>query len=186
MQLVGIHGLKRSGKDTLGRLIQRKLKFSEVRRVAFADMLKRVTSELTGVPLVFFYSGEAKDKVIPGLGITPRRLLGNVSEALKGCFGDDLFTNHVRRLWEDRERLGFSTLIITDVRLESEAYWIRDAGGVVVHVTRTGWAGESDYDLYEAGIRFLPQDYRITNDGNLPELSSAVDEFLTWWVGPPE
>lgn len=64
-----------------------------------------------------------------------------------------------------------------DVRFENEAQWIRDNGGVVVHIQRPGAATVSAH-ASEAGVAIAEGDVLVVNDGSLDELYNNVDNII--------
>lgn len=55
-------------------------------------------------------------------------------------------------------------IIVSDVRFENEAQWIRDNGGIVIHIEREGLTGSlvAEHDS-ENGIAFNKDDVKIIN-----------------------
>ena len=68
-------------------------------------------------------------------------------------------------------------LIITDVRFENEADWIRKNGGHVIHLTR-GEAPAVREHASEAGVTMGDGDYAYQNDGSLPDLAKHMGQIL--------
>jgi len=162
--LIGVAGFKRSGKDTVGLFLKEFLEESYC-FIAFADTVKAIASRITGIPVSDFYSDEYKDTFNAVAGITPRLAMTKVYDGLKPVFGDDLFIKPVKRAWEATNK---KVMVITDVRYENEAEWIRSVGGVILHVQRPG-AGPSEHSS-ERGIAVNPADYVLRNDGSLDDL----------------
>ena len=75
-----------------------------------------------------------------------------------------------------------TNVIISDVRFEDEAEFVRDRG-ILVHIERTTL---DDNHISEKGVRFDSYDYLIYNNGNLFQLADAVEKFADminmWWV----
>lgn len=183
MHLLGIHGKKRTGKDTVANILVDLFGNHTTPVVAFADMLKAVCAEFSGIPIQYFYD-DRKEEVHESFGQSPRQLMIEMSDLLKGAYGQDVFLNRVRHLWEDRYRQDTRLMIVSDVRYENEAAWIRGEGGMILHLVRATGA-VSDHSS-EKGIEMLDCDYQISNDGSLEELRAKVEDFLQWWVGPEE
>ena len=69
-------------------------------------------------------------------------------------------------------------MVITDVRFENEAQWVRKMGGRIVHVIRNN-APTVNPHASEAGVVQLPEDGVIINEGtDLESLQLTVKEFL--------
>lgn len=71
-------------------------------------------------------------------------------------------------LFERGERM-----IISDVRFDNEVEFIREHGGVILHVTRTS-APEVEAHASEAGIRMSSMDLYVANDGTIDMLYTQL------------
>lgn len=179
MKLVaGVAGFARHGKDEIGKHLIRDYDFE---RYAFADPLKRACAEMFGIPLEHFYSMEFKEKENEFWGFSPRemaQLLG--TEGGRELFRDDIW---VRRAQMEFDNLNsnLSGMVITDVRFENEAAWVREMGGVMIHVYRPGYedhsVGKANH-ASEAGLEAHSGDFSIVNDGTIADLQFAVDEVM--------
>ena len=114
--------------------------------------------------------GENEVKGTALIKTSPRRLLQ--------LFGTDFIGSIDSKCWvdlgkEQYNRLG--ALIITDVRFDSEAEWIREEGGIVVSLLRKEVENSGDNHASEAGISNDLIDVKIQNDGNLEELKNAIE-----------
>ncbi|HHK4489846.1 TPA: deoxynucleotide monophosphate kinase, partial [Pseudomonas aeruginosa] len=67
--------------------------------------------------------------------------------------------------------------VISDVRFDNEADWIRAKGGVVVHLRRQGAADVAAHSS-ESGITPGARDLFISNDGSLNDLYQTLDEVM--------
>ena len=134
MEIIGISGLKRSGKNTVGNYIADKYGFEER---AFATKLKEAIKILNPlIPYVrdgaFFnpamrysealdYIGEEEAKGIPEV----RRLLQVFgTEVARELFGENFWVEQLERTLEDNGKY-----VITDVRFCNEAEFILENGG---------------------------------------------------------
>lgn len=177
LKLLGIHGFKQSGKDTAARMVRQT--FTPMQLIAFADRLKEMCSVTFGVPLWVFYDNSLKEQVWGLTCMTPRQMMLSLSDVTKHTYGLHFFLKPVQDKWAQSKETG---LIVTDVRYEYEAQWIRDEGGVILHIHRPG-CEKSDHSS-EQGIAFDKADYAIGNTGDLDDLKSNVRNFCNWWVGP--
>lgn len=179
MNLVGIHGLARSGKDTLAEFLAESFGFQAM---AFAVPLKFGVANMFGWPPELCFSQEGKEFHSEFWGVLVRKALQDVGEMMCEEYGDDFW---VRR-WEleylpVRDSLD---VVVTDVRKEVEAMRIRELGGVVVHIRRAGagLTGDLAKHVTERGIQFDPDhDYLIDNNGTLADLqvrARHLVEFL--------
>lgn len=184
--IIALHGQKNNGKDTAGEILIELGNSEGIRfkRVAFADLMKKLAANSLGI-----YDGEidfinfVKDEVIllqgnnkPSIGhiqpLSIREYLINFSQTMKSQFGDDFWAH-----------LAFSNIapwpdiVVTDLRFEAEAEYLRDLGAYVVHIYRE--EDQEDGDL--PGEKKLPEayiDYHLPNTGTLEELKSNTKELL--------
>lgn len=135
MIIIGIHGLKGSGKDTFAEMIFRTSGVPRINffKMAYADPLKKMTSGIYGIPLGHFYDEALKETVYAEYGRTLRELLCSVADLVKKLHGVTYFRDavvaKVNKLPKD------AVVIVTDVRYEFEADWIRSAHGTIVQIS---------------------------------------------------
>lgn len=191
MQLIGLSGAARSGKDTVGGYLVEKHNF---KRYAFADPLKRACSEMFGIPLEDFHSDEKKEVVNEFWGFSPRQiaqLLG--TEGGRELFRQDLWTKRAELAYlQHKEAIeylqpqtfgkleGMAGMVITDVRFPNEAQWIKAMGGTVIHIERPGADGKVGVSAHasEAGYPDELKDHILLNAGTLEDLFDRVDFTL--------
>lgn len=182
MKLIGIAGKAGSGKDTVARMLEIILTENDESSliVHFGDPVKRAAAEVFGVGTVNFYDPKLKEEVVPYWGLTPRRMLQLLgTEAVRGTFGDD---HWVKRLMLTVEALKNhrTYVIVPDVRFESEAAAIREAGGHVWHMVRkfdTALSPLAQSHSSEQGVEFKDGDLQILNNGTLEDLREYVDSI---------
>jgi len=138
MQVVGLGCTAQVGKDTAAEYLE-EIYSGKVKRVAFADKLKKITMELFGLSWEQCYgSQEIKETVDSRYGMTPREIMQGVGEKMRKVYPDiwvdTVFNVTIPRL----EEQGFDCFIISDVRYPNEGDKIHKEGGVVVKVTREG------------------------------------------------
>lgn len=173
VMLIGISGKKFVGKDTVATLLAGLLQQAHVtsESAAFADALKRVASNISGIPLNWFYAPELKESAHHCCGKSPRQIMEEANAVFKDCWGDDVFVRTVAHRWE-KVRSRRAAFIVTDVRFQVEADWVRSEGGVLVHVLRN--TGHKSKAASEQGVPSLPQDIVIENNGTKEQLKEAV------------
>lgn len=184
--LIGLAGLARVGKDTAARhlMVQHGLSV-----YAFADPIKRALCAMFSFPRSHF-DGDQKEVVIPWIGQSPRRLMQTLgTEWGRELVASDLWTRicakdvefdieirdgyAVDGLGDDPWRGG----VVSDVRFENEADWIREQGGVVVHILRTDARLVAGHKS-EAGVRRVLGDIAIVNNGTEAELFDRLDGLM--------
>lgn len=129
--LIGLHGKARSGKDTVGQM----LVGYGLDRVAFADPIKRMLIEGLGLGPEHVDS-PLKEQPIPWLGKSPRQLMQTLgTEWGRQLVSSDLWILIAARDIAASRMMGRGT-VITDVRMQDEAEYIRRQGGQIWHIIR--------------------------------------------------
>jgi hypothetical protein len=164
--IIGISGKKRSGKDTVYRLIRGNAGILAV-RAAFGDQIKEEVAGVTGVDLD--HIEEHKERFRPILQ----------------WWGSD-FRRHYKgeSYWLDKMLAKMKTitgrevLVITDVRFPNEVELVKKAGGIMIRVERkTGLEdAHSSENLLDSFEGF---DYRLSNNGSLFDLREKVERIVT-------
>jgi hypothetical protein len=164
--IIGIHGPLNGGKDFTATIIQRLMprKFAHY---AFAKPLKEAAKALFGFTDLQMDKRDLKEAVDPFWGFTPRRAL----QLLGTEFGREMMRKDV---WIKRAELEVARnaewnvhTIITDVRFENEAEWIRsrdDAVLLYLEVPGLVKDGVQYQHASEAGISRAPTDIVIVNE----------------------
>jgi len=192
-RLIGIHGLKQSGKDSVALYLHQS--YQNVWREAFADTLKYSASVLFGVPYDEFNDPELKAQIHPHWGITRRFMLqffgtemvrDNMGTLLPSVGEDFWYQRLAYRLngnpWDDVSYDEEDTVIIPDVRFQNEYNWIMANNGIVIHLTRPRDSDIIDPHKSEQPIIFTVPEatYALTNDGTLEELYLKIDKLFDY------
>lgn len=204
MQLIGINGLKRTGKGTVANILAAAYEGTMV-QVGFADKLKILAARALGfdrtdaelILLMDDLKIDSQIHVIDECGYcetTGRAYLQNLGNNAREIFGVDFWVDQVlprpRTLignsWYNHVQMRQGDLqarypiadcvVITDLRFENEAERVRALGGVVWEVTRPGV--ESDGHASEQPLSRNLVDIQIANDADLPTLERRVKEAL--------
>jgi len=182
MILLGIAGLARSGKDTAANHLAEVLRLE---RYAFAEPLKTMLKSVFGD---HFHVGD-RSGICPEAGISYRLLMQTLgTEWGREQVNPQLWVNLVDRHWNevqyqakfaDTYRRAFETdppngMILSDVRFDSEAKWIKDNGGFIIHISRpeterSGAPREGSH-ASEDGITLSYADVCLINDGDIEDL----------------
>jgi len=163
--LLGLAGKARVGKDTIGEYLSRKHDFQ---RAAFAGPLKAMLAIGLGLRAEDFQTTQQKESVIPWLGLSYRHCAQTLgTEWGRDKIHEDLWLKVMQQRWKGLcGTLSTPRLVITDVRFENEAHWIREAGGTVVHVMTNR---ESELDakarshVSEGGVGYVTGDRIVQN-----------------------
>lgn len=163
--VIGVTGKARSGKDTLSEHLYTRLGF-DCNRAAFADPVKDMLKAI-GIDDIEGY----KEEVHPLLGVTSRKMMQTLgTEWGREAIGEDTWIN----LTKEKGK-GKKFLVISDVRFENEANFVRE-NGILLHVTGRG--GIKGFHKSESGVKFQLGDFRIDNGYEVEYLFSQADTLL--------
>jgi hypothetical protein len=115
--------------------------------------------------------------------MTARELLQKLgTEAIRNGLHDNAWVNalmidYVGMYDIDTDRTTYPKWIITDCRFHNEAFAVRDRGGIIVRVNRTGVFPINSH-ISETAIDKYDFDYVINNDGDIEELRTKVKDLL--------
>lgn len=182
MLLIGLAGKARVGKDTAGDFLEREY---GLKRYAFAQPIKKAVEVMFSLSPMFL-EGELKEQDLDTLGRSPRYLMQTLgTEWGRKMVHPDVWLK-AGEMWLENQVLAcdladvpFHGAVITDVRFENEAQWIREHGGVVLHIYRDD-AIQVNEHVSEAGVQLQGDvDYMIENNGTVEQfhqiLWSVVD-----------
>lgn len=172
--LVGFAGRARTGKDTAALYLERNYEFQ---RYGLADPIKLGARAMFGLTTEH-ERPENKEEIIPWLGVSPRQLW----QWIGTDFGRNMVCDNVWLLIAERALLNayglrFRGLVISDVRFENEASWIRSQGGAIIHLERAD-APKVNAHVSESGVQVNDRDYVIHNDGSITMLGHAIDAII--------
>lgn len=184
--LIGLHGKKQAGKDTVCERLAFKLDVAPVERVSFADKLYESAAAALGISVDFLRRWKSDPHAsvdITTYGNVRKRqtfrefLQSYGTEAHRDLFGPDFWVDNVDLSHEGR------IVVVTDVRFTNEAQAVIDAGGAVVHVVGppevedVGDGHASEEKLPDRYLDFvLPNDVRWDGFANLD--MRVVELFL--------
>lgn len=187
MRLIGISGKKRSGKDTICRILLPKLRalgLGPWNQVAFAEPVKNILSGIFGVSREWIEEWKVRDEIPEGWEMTVREALINIG---------DRFREIKKSVWRDRAFNLPGNKVITDLRYKNEA-WAAHKLGLIVRVYRPGLEtldnpSETDLDEYdkiclagelegEINIPEIPYHFFLLNNGGVWDLKKKVEDVL--------
>ncbi len=175
--LIGLHGLARTGKDTTAQYL---VAHFDLIAYAFAYPLKAALEQMFHLTTAHL-DGELKEVPLPGIGKSPRELM----QLLGTEWGRQtvhpqlwllLARQHLDHMLELRDG-HIPGFVISDVRFENEAQWIRDQGGVVVHIHRPDAQAVAGHSS-ERGIGIHDNDFVVRNDAGLQHLYEQLDRLM--------
>jgi hypothetical protein len=168
--IIGIAGQAGSGKDTAGSFL---LSFLGGYTYGFADPVKRMLAQI-GVDLSDPYWEANKDKKVPLLGVSPRRLMQTLAtEWGQGFVRKDIWLI----MAQDRFLRSGRGMIVTDVRFEHEADWVRRSGGRIVHLIGRKYGVEAHSS--EEQLNIDPADFVLNNSGSRENLQDDLKALFS-------
>lgn len=170
---VGLAGVARSGKDSVGRVLVgegfKKRSFAAPMRQALAIVNGHVETVDGFMPLMdalYLFGGWEGLKVkAPGVRGLLQRLGTGVGREL---WGEDFWVDLVFR-----DLVFTEDYVFTDVRFPNEVEAIRARGGVVWQVVRPGVEAVNNH-ISESALDGVVFDATIVNDGSLEDLEGKV------------
>lgn len=169
--LIGLAGKKRVGKDTAARVFAGRGWHVD----SFAAPLRALVEQIAG-PI----TDDNKERGITWLGGKSRREMMQTlgTEWGRQMVHPEIWVRSLLRRVQGRRA------VIPDVRFENEASAIREAGGIIIHITRPT-APADDPHVSEAGIAVQRTDFVIHNDGSLQDFLRDVEELADEIEGVP-
>ena len=184
-KLIGITGLKRSGKDTCGSFL---IDNYDYIRYSFAGALKKACSEI----FMFDYEqteGSKKETFDDRWNINPRKVFQR--------FGTEIFRDSLEKFFPEMKHLKKNfwiyrfkiwyqeqvkqnpnvKIVVTDVRFQNEADIIKELGGVIIKVTRKNLKN-NDSHASEINILNINADYDIKNDSSIEDYYKNLKSIL--------
>jgi hypothetical protein len=190
MEILGLSGYARSGKDEAAKVLVEEFGF---RRVAFADKLREVLYALN--PIV---KGETVDHPLAGPLLTNYRLKWVIDKYGWNGYKETEFGEEIRALLQrlgteaGRETLWDSIwvdaafadvkpwekIVVTDVRFPNEAKAIADRNGRLIRIIREG-VGPANSHASETSLDTWPFDEIILNSSTLEFFKEGVRNMAT-------
>lgn len=168
--VTGVTGKARSGKDTVVNFL---IAAAGGYPYSFAGPIKTMLSAGFGIHMADPYWQAHKEDPIPAFGKSPRQMM----QTLGTEWGRNLVHPDVWLLLAKQKLLEKGPgMVISDVRFENEAAWVRKVGGMIIHVQRDALAVNPHSS--EAGVEVAASDAIINNFGTLEELQERVKDLV--------
>lgn len=178
--LIAVAGLARTGKDTVANHLIETHGFT---KYAFADPVRTAVCAIFGVPMSVFEPW-TKEKVIPRWGLSPRQMMQKVAtDCCRDVIDPQLWVKRAEDWWQDINSDKWNLfgncngVVISDLRHENEADFVRANGGRVWHLDRPDAEAVNDH-ISEAGIQRKKSDLIINNDTSLEALLAMTTAAL--------
>lgn len=174
--LIGLAGPARSGKSTAAdHLVRNHL----LEHYAFADPLRSGLMEIFNLDPDDF-EGERKEQQLPWLGRSPRELMQSMgTEWARQMVNPDVWVKIAEQNLNYLQNSLSSVVgfVISDVRFENEAEFIRQRGGTIIHISRPDAAPVNPHTS-EAGIHVKQPDLIVRNTGDREHLRRLIDDCV--------
>lgn len=164
--LIGIAGQARSGKDEAGMRLQKRLSSTKWKLTSFAKPIKQMLNAI-GIAC----TDGSKTDVVPWLGVSERSLMQKLGTEWGRSVDPDFWVKRFAATHAGKKR------IVTDVRFENEADYVRKHG-VLIHLTgRGGLEGEEAAHVSENRLSFKLGDLVLDNSRDLDWLQAQIDSL---------
>lgn len=178
--LIGLTGLKGSGKDTVASIANIICNEHEIpfARAAFADPIKRAIVETFKLKSIAEYDKFKESAVLVETDslqrfVEGRHIVQSIGMLMRS-YDEEQFTRYVEGQLLDNHR-NFGLSMATDVRFPNEVSWIRKHRGLifkVINPRKQKTEAAVDHHVTELGVE--QYDYVIDNAGTIQDLHHAV------------
>lgn len=174
--LIGLHGRAGSGKDTIGDYMKNSWMFG---KMSFAGPLKDASSRLWGVPRTVFETPGEKEQVNEYWKVSPRHMaqwLG--TEVMRKQFDEDFFLKRAAFTLDNDSCP--RCMVVTDVRYDNEARFIKERGGYIWRIEGRHTAMDPVQGAHasEKGIDPSLVDATVDNSGAMETTFEEIDNHL--------
>jgi hypothetical protein len=174
VKLIGLHSRASGGKDTVAAHLVERHGFVQV---AFADAVYRGLATMFGVEESQLRARKEEPRAW-FFGRAPRYLLQTLgTEWGRELVHPDLWVYIVKSEVERRRATNCRGVVISDVRYDNEADYVRNAGGQIWLIVRT-WKLLVREHSSERGIATHGPDRGLLNDGTIEDLRARVDLLI--------
>lgn len=174
--LIGLTGRARSGKSTAAEHLTSTYLLEQY---AFADPLRHGLMAIFNLDPTDF-EGDRKEQPLGWLDRSPRQLMQSMgTEWARNTVHSDVWVKLAEQnLDYITQSLGAVTgFVVSDVRFENEAEFIRQRGGTLIHIFRPDTQAVNPH-ISEAGIAANPADLTLTNYGTIEEFQRSLDKVF--------
>ncbi len=181
MTIIGLIGLKRSGKDTFADYIVEKYGYE---KYSFAGPLKDACK------IMFCLNdeqidGNLKEVIDPRFGISPRHMFQFMgTEVMRELFPKisekytvkESFWIHRFKIWYNDNK--DKNIIVSDIRFQDEANAIKNLGGTLIKINNPR-IQNIDNHKSEKDVDNLQYDYIINNDETIENYYNNIEKLMT-------
>ncbi len=176
MNIIGLSGYARSGKNEVGQILEDDYGF---RQESFAQALKNVAAEINPTistggggasPLASLFSVYGDWDAVKDAVPAAREFLQRLGVACRDQIGPDVWVDALARRLSVHPSARY---VITDVRFPNEAEFITNRGGQVWRIERPGTRPVNGHTS-ETALDDWCFDRTIVNDGSLADLRRKI------------
>ena len=183
MQLIGLTGRAGCGKDTVADFLCETHGFVQI---ALADPLRDGLKAMLGLTAEQLHRRDLKESPVDWIGRSPRTLLQTLgTEWGRELVAPDLWLRVAERRIEQIKAappiLHVAGIVVSDIRYENEADWLRGLGGKVWLIKRNTRHTLNGATATHSSEQHIPTEMgepRIYNFGTLDDLYDQVTEAL--------
>lgn len=160
MVLIGLMGCKHAGKDTVADYLVSHHGFV---KYAFADPVKQICQVMFRLETRQLHDPLAKEEMDERWGMTPRQMMQKVgTDMVRNMWGDDFWVANMEARFQSSSP---THVVVSDVRFQNEADWIKKHRGILVRVKDTTSASSSttDHHVSETEQQSIQEDVLILN-----------------------
>lgn len=166
-RIIGFTGVAGSGKNTAAAQLQTIHPHYQER--AFADPIKEMLRRGLGLDNQQL-NGNLKEEPLPLYNVSPRVMMQTLGTEWARSLHPDFWVISMQRRIEPDDHV-----VITDVRFENEARFVREHG-VLIHVMGRG--GIEGGHISEAGVAPTEDDLYLSNGGTPEDLLVRIHDLL--------
>lgn len=184
LKLIGLTGPAGCGKDTVARFL---CDTQEFRQISLAEPIKLGIVAMFGIPMEYLTDRELKEQPLKILGgKSPRQVMQTLgTEWAREMVDEDIWINIAQQQIDYNNQLTAANnlylrgIVISDIRFESEAKWLRDQGGELWHIRRTNnpHAVNTNHES-EKQVKPLCSEPFIVNHGSIDQLHDQIAQLM--------
>lgn len=184
LKLIGLHGPAGCGKDTIAKFL---CDTQEFRQIALAQPIRNGISAMFGLPVEYLTDRALKEQPLDLLcGKTPRQIMQTLgTEWGRNHICLDVWLKIAQREIDYQNSLVAANnlylrgIVVSDIRFEGEAKWLRDQGGTIWHIRRPN-NPHAIATTHSSEARILPANGEpcLINDGDIDQLHDQIARLL--------
>lgn len=177
MIIIGLTGLKQSGKSTAAKYLESKYGFKRHNfKDALIKELKKNFPDLLG-EMVSVHNAESVDKLFEIKPPLIRKLLQNYGTEVRRREDSEYWI----RDWINNRPL--ANMVVDDVRFLNEAEAVRLYGGRIVQIIKQGQESNDQHQSETEMAQIIPDSKIMANEGKPEDIEKAIDLLMEGYYG---